>query len=260
MKTFDIIRTFHDLQGPTKSLANCINDRGIAAIRPDEFQATPAIAKAMFDMIKQFLQGQQASGSILNAGAMHDNQQHQSQNVYHQVSLAARRLLVHIHTAFFAAFRSLYTLAVKHCCARSLMAPGFLSHFLHQYLVNPLPQTVLLPTPIVEIHRSPWRKIDGQHPPLAAGTIDVQYRIDHLPFSPLGWTTHLESWKELRNLLPFGILEIGRVGLGEFSHSPILPNHFLKRSLRNSDHQTVPNPRAPNEQKHKSGKNYIRSS
>jgi hypothetical protein len=39
--------------------------------------------QVMFDMIKQFLQGQQASGSILNAGAMHYHQQHQSQNIYH---------------------------------------------------------------------------------------------------------------------------------------------------------------------------------
>ncbi|MEW6028857.1 MAG: hypothetical protein AB1554_05165, partial [Chloroflexota bacterium] len=42
----------------------------------------------------------------------------------------------------------------------------------------------------------------------------------------------LETWKKLRNLLPFGILEIGRVGLVEFGHSPILLDHFLKRSLR----------------------------
>jgi len=129
--------------------------------------------KAMFDMIKQFLQGQQASGSILNAGAMRHNQQHQSQNVYHQVSLPARRLLMHIHAAFFPTFRSLYTLAVDHRRTGSLIASDFLSYFLHQYLIDPLPQTLSLPTPIVEIHCSPWRKIDRQHTPLASGTIDV---------------------------------------------------------------------------------------
>jgi hypothetical protein len=36
----------------------------------------------------------------------------------------------------------------------------------------------------------------------------------------------LERWKKLRNLLPFGILEISRVGLVEFGHSPILLDHF----------------------------------
>jgi acetylornithine/LysW-gamma-L-lysine aminotransferase len=33
-------------------------------------------------------------------------------------------------------------------------------------------------------------------------------------------------WKVVCNQLPFGILEIGRVSLGEFSHSPILPDHL----------------------------------
>lgn len=182
--------------------------------------------KVMFDMIKQFLQGQQASGSILNAGAMHYNQQHQPQNVHDQVPFPAWGLLMHIHTAFLATFRRLHTLAVHHRRTGLLVAPSFLSHFLHQHIIDPLPHTISLPTPIVEIHRSPRRKIDGQHPPLASGAIDVQNRIDHLPFFPFGWTTHLESWKELRNLLPFGILEIGRVGLVEFGHSPILLDHF----------------------------------
>jgi hypothetical protein len=34
------------------------------------------------------------------------------------------------------------------------------------------------------------------------------------------------GWKKVRNLQPFGILEVGRVGLGEFGHSPILPDHL----------------------------------
>jgi hypothetical protein len=32
--------------------------------------------------------------------------------------------------------------------------------------------------------------------------------------------------KEFHNLLPFGILQVGRVSLGEFGHSPILLDHF----------------------------------
>jgi hypothetical protein len=34
------------------------------------------------------------------------------------------------------------------------------------------------------------------------------------------------GWKKVRNQLPFGILEVGRVGLVEFGHSPILPDHL----------------------------------
>ena len=41
-------------------------------------------------------------------------------------------------------------------------------------------------------------------------TIDVQNRIDHLPLFPFEWTARCVAWKEFRNLLPFGILEIGR--------------------------------------------------
>jgi hypothetical protein len=36
--------------------------------------------------------------------------------------------------------------------------------------------------------------------------------------------------KKVHNQHPFGILEIGRVGLGEFGHSPILPD-YLRNTL-----------------------------
>jgi hypothetical protein len=36
--------------------------------------------------------------------------------------------------------------------------------------------------------------------------------------------------KKVRNQLPFGILEVGRVGLVEFCHSPILPD-YLRNTL-----------------------------
>ena len=39
------------------------------------------------------------------------------------------------------------------------------------------------------------------------------------------------SWKEIHNQQPFGILKVGRVGLGEFSHSPILPDHLRNTLL-----------------------------
>jgi hypothetical protein len=37
-------------------------------------------------------------------------------------------------------------------------------------------------------------------------------------------------WKEVHYQYPFGILEIGRVGLREFCHSPILPD-YLRNTL-----------------------------
>ena len=35
------------------------------------------------------------------------------------------------------------------------------------------------------------------------------------------------GWKKVRNQLPFGILQVGRVGLAEFGHSPILPDYLI---------------------------------
>jgi hypothetical protein len=34
------------------------------------------------------------------------------------------------------------------------------------------------------------------------------------------------NWKKRLKQLPFGILEVGRVGLVEFGHSPILSDHL----------------------------------
>ena len=41
-------------------------------------------------------------------------------------------------------------------------------------------------------------------------------------------------WKEVHNQHPFGILEVSRVGLGEFGHSPILPD-YLRNALLGSN-------------------------
>ena len=37
-------------------------------------------------------------------------------------------------------------------------------------------------------------------------------------------------WKKVHNQHPFGILEVGRVGLFEFDHSPSLPD-YLRNTL-----------------------------
>ena len=38
------------------------------------------------------------------------------------------------------------------------------------------------------------------------------------------------GWKKIRNQLPFGILQVGRVSLAEFGHSPSLPD-YLRNAL-----------------------------
>ena len=45
-------------------------------------------------------------------------------------------------------------------------------------------------------------------------------------------------WKKVHNQHPFGIREISRVGLGEFSHSPILPDYLRNTLLGAGEGQT----------------------
>jgi hypothetical protein len=58
----------------------------------------------------------------------------------------------------------------------------------------------------------------------------IQNRVDNLPHLPFGRASHVVGWKEIYNQHPFGILEVGWVGLAEFGHSPILPN-YLRNAL-----------------------------
>ena len=62
---FDIIGTFYDLQHPAELFVNLLDDGGVTAIGPDQFQASIVIVQAMFNALKQFLQGQEASRSVL---------------------------------------------------------------------------------------------------------------------------------------------------------------------------------------------------
>ena len=81
--------------------------------------------------------------------------------------------------------------------------------------------------PIISIHRLPRRKILRQHAPLAAGSVHIQDRIDDLPVFPFERASHFVVRKVFRNQQPFGILQVGRVGLVEFGHSPILLDYLL---------------------------------
>ncbi len=223
---FDIIRTFDDFQHPAELFANLLHDRSVSAIGPDQLQTTVAIVQTMFSALKQFLQSQETSCSILSACTMNQDQQHQSQNIHDQVPFSAWGLLMHIHTAFFTAFRRFDALAVNHSGTGLLLPSSFLAHLLDQNLIDLFPQSIVLPAPIIVVHRTPRRKIDRQHPPLATGAVNIQDRVDNLPFFPFLWTPKSGAGKKFRNQLPFGILQVSWVGLGECDHSPILPDYF----------------------------------
>jgi hypothetical protein len=112
LKPFGIFWAFHDFQDPSEMAVDHLNDGSVSPIGPNQLQAAPAIIKAAFYMLELFLQSKQSSSSILQTGTMNYNQQNRPQGVHDQVPLASWGLLMHIHTTFFAAFRSFDTLAV----------------------------------------------------------------------------------------------------------------------------------------------------
>src|SRR5262245_8619995 len=133
---------------------------------------------------------------------------------------------MHIHTPLFATFRSLDTLAIQNASARLGLTSMLDTHLLDQGFIDPLPDAVFLPPAKVAIDRLPRWQVGGKHAPLATRADHIQDRIEDLPRFPVPWATQSVGWKRVCNQLPFGILEIGRVSLGEFSHSPILPDHL----------------------------------
>lgn len=96
----------------------------------------------MFNALKQFLQGQETTGSILKAGTVNEHQQYQPQNVHNQAPFPAGRLLMDIHTAFLTAFRGFDTLAVNHCGTGLLMPSSFLAYLLYQNPIDLFPQPI----------------------------------------------------------------------------------------------------------------------
>jgi hypothetical protein len=76
----------------------------IAAIGPDQFQATPPRILRMLDALKQGLQHQADALAVLNLSRGHEDQQHPAQNIDHQMSFAPRHFLARIIAEFGSAF------------------------------------------------------------------------------------------------------------------------------------------------------------
>src|SRR5262245_65653193 len=100
------------------------------------------------------------------------------------MALAPLGLLVDIHAARLAPFRSLDTLAVDDGGAGLRMAPDLLPSHLDRHGVEALPQPALRPAPEVAVHRLPGRKVAGQHAPLTARAGNVENGIEHQPRRP----------------------------------------------------------------------------
>jgi len=139
---------------------------------------------------------------------------------------------MNVYPALFASFGCFDALAIQNACARFWLTSIFDTHGPYQLCIDALPQAVFLPAPKVAINRLPGWQVGGQHSPLTAGADDIQDRIHDLPHFPFPGTAQLMGWKKVRNQHPFGILEVSRVGLGEFGHSPILPDHLRNALLQ----------------------------
>ena len=129
-------------------------------------------------------------------------------------------------SAYGRRFRVLRTLAFDYRPTRLRIPSGFLAHLFDQSFIDRNPQPIPFPTPIIAIDGWPRRKIGRRHTPLATRAVHVHDCIQDMPHFPFARLTPLIARKEFHNLLPFGLLEIGRVSLSEFSHSPILSDHL----------------------------------
>src|SRR6266508_523551 len=89
-KSFGLIGSAHNIQGPTKLLTDLRHDRNVRTICPNQFQATPTIMNAVLDFIEQLLQGLVPTATILDTCTMNQNHHKQAQSVYNNVAFAAR--------------------------------------------------------------------------------------------------------------------------------------------------------------------------
>jgi hypothetical protein len=141
-------------------------------------------------------------------------------------------LLVRVHPARLTAFGSLHALTIDAGRAGLRVAAGLLARLPHQRGIDRFPHTTAGPTPEKAVDRLPRWQILRQHAPLTAGPGDIHDGVDNEPHFPFAWSAALTGRKVLFKLLPFGILEIGRVGLRECGLPQAYPT-FKKHSLRN---------------------------
>src|SRR5574341_213655 len=212
--------TLNEFELPAQLLTHRFNNVSIGTIGPDQFEPTPTIMDTALGPVKQTLQNHLSARTVREGGTMHQDDQQQTQGVHDNMAFSARSLLVDINPTGFAAFRSLDTLAIndRRTGLRITLLLG--TYLFHQRGIDPLPDSLPCPAPEVAIDRLPGRPVGRQHPPLTARAGNVQDGIHYQPQFPLAGSSTSGPCKEFHTQQPFVILEVGRVGLGEFGHSP----------------------------------------
>jgi hypothetical protein len=241
-KALGVSRPASDLQHPSTPLLDPPHDGVIAAIGPDQLQATPPVVHAALDPGKEFLQNHFAARTIGHARTMHHYQQEHSQDIDHNMALTPINLIVDLRSSLFSPLGRLDALAINNGGTGLGLSPGLLPDRRDQRRVELLRQPAVAPAPIIPIDGLPGREVVGQQPPRLSTAHKIEDRIDDLAVRPgtRAAPRPCGQCQQRGKAAPLVIIEIGWVrtsGLG--FHPPRLTALFTKRSLR--DYRSVTN-------------------
>lgn len=118
--------------------------------------------------------------TILNAGSVDGDKQHQTERIGDDVAFAAHDLLTGIVAPWAAALGRLGALTIDHPGTWAGLAPFDLARSHHQQVIDRLPQATVAPGVEIALNRRERREILGQHPPLATTCCHVEDRVHNL--------------------------------------------------------------------------------
>src|SRR5215831_19989204 len=169
-------------------------------------------------------------------GSGYHYQQHQSQRIHEQVTLAPAQFLGPIIATHASLFTGAHRLAVQHRSAGLALSSSRLPHPLAHRVMHLRPDSLPAPRPRVMIDRMPRRQIVGQQFPCAAAANCVTDPIHDLAACMFGRTpSRFGCGHERFQAIPFGIREISIVGLAIF-HLAMLGGRLFKRALSDFFH------------------------
>ena len=169
-----------------------------------------------------------AAVPVRHTRTVNHHEQKQAQRVHHDMPFPPVRLLMHIHPQAVTAFRTLHTLAVNHRRAGLRLAAFLLAHLRHQRRVELFPQPRVTPAPELRVNGFPGRQVVRQQSPGTAAADDIADGVHYLPHRPNPRTPFRRLGQQWRNHVPFGIIQVSRVGLPVYLvHKPKLTRRLL---------------------------------
>jgi hypothetical protein len=125
-------------------------------------------------------------GIVHIGGGDHYSKQ-QAHTVYNDMAFSTVNILGIVSTALFASRRRIDRLAIDagRCAGMVRFLHG--SHPGAEFIVNGVESSIVSPFVEVTPHSASWRKVAGQHTPLATGPQKVQDRIHNISKVRLTW-------------------------------------------------------------------------